>query len=204
MNIWLIPAGYLLGSIPIAWLLTKLLTGQDLRDLGSGNVGVMNTALSSARWAGLLVFLAEIAKGVLAVTASRALGANDMITGLTIISVVVGTRYPIWLGFKGGRGNTAGISALILIAWPAIAIAGIVWVLTRIITNNSFAATRITLLSLPISIGLVTLSIEYTITATVLSLIYLSTQVRTTDDHTIINQRWDSMWEFLISPPRHT
>ena len=60
-------AGYLLGSIPIAWMVAKLVTGKDLRTLGSGNVGVMNVALSVTRWAGLLVFLGEATKVLLAV-----------------------------------------------------------------------------------------------------------------------------------------
>ena len=56
-------AGYLLGSIPIAWIMAKLVTGKDLRTLGSGTVGVMNVALSVTRSAGLLVFLGELFKG---------------------------------------------------------------------------------------------------------------------------------------------
>ena len=50
---------YLIGSIPIAWFLTRLVTGKDLRQMGSGNVGVMNVAVSVHRWDGLLVFLGE-------------------------------------------------------------------------------------------------------------------------------------------------
>ena len=68
---------YLLGSIPVAWLIARWTTGQDLRQMGSGNVGVMNTALSVARWAGLLAFLGEIAKGVLAVVIPQLLGADE-------------------------------------------------------------------------------------------------------------------------------
>jgi glycerol-3-phosphate acyltransferase PlsY len=73
---------YLLGSIPVAWLLARWLTGHDLRRMGSGNVGVMNSALSVARWAGLLVFLTEIAKGLLAVTLPYRWGATEfMVAG---------------------------------------------------------------------------------------------------------------------------
>ncbi len=93
---------YLLGSIPIAWLLTKWVTGQDLRRLGSGNVGVMNTALSASRWAGVVAFVCEAAKGFLAVTIPRSLHQGEIIVSLIVIAVVVGTRWPIWLGFKGG------------------------------------------------------------------------------------------------------
>ena len=91
---WIL-GGYLLGSIPLAWLLTKWTTGKDLRLLGSGNVGVMNTALSAARWVGILVFLGEIGKGVVAVSTPRALGEGEMVTGLLVVAVVAGTRWPI-------------------------------------------------------------------------------------------------------------
>ncbi|MEJ2304686.1 MAG: glycerol-3-phosphate acyltransferase, partial [Anaerolineales bacterium] len=67
MEIILIAVCYLIGSIPTAWIVVKLVTGRDIRTLGSGNVGVMNTALSVTRWAGLLVFVGEAAKGALAV-----------------------------------------------------------------------------------------------------------------------------------------
>ena len=77
MLILFVIGGYLIGSIPVAWILTKLVSGQDLRALGSGNVGVMNTALSVHRWTGALVFLAEILKGVGAVWVSRYFGADE-------------------------------------------------------------------------------------------------------------------------------
>ncbi len=66
MIVGLVLASYLIGSIPVAWILTKLVTGSDLRTLGSGNVGVMNTAASVARWAGALAFAGEAAKGAAA------------------------------------------------------------------------------------------------------------------------------------------
>jgi glycerol-3-phosphate acyltransferase PlsY len=59
----LIAVSYFIGSIPVAWIVTKLVTGQDLRQMGSGNVGVMNVGISVARWAGVLVFLAEADEG---------------------------------------------------------------------------------------------------------------------------------------------
>ncbi len=104
--------GYLIGSIPVAWLLTKLVAGQDLRELGSGNVGVMNTALSVHRWTAALVFCAEILKGALAVLAPRYFGATEFVIGSTVIATIVGTRWSVWLKFRGGRGNTAGAAAL--------------------------------------------------------------------------------------------
>ncbi len=191
---------YGLGSIPEAWLLSRWITGQDLRQMGSGNVGVMNTALSVTRWAGLLVFLAEIAKGFLAVLLPRLFGAGETIVCLSIMGVVIGTRWPVWLGFKGGRGNTAGMAALLLIAYPAPVIALALWILLRLFLQDSFKATRLTILSFPLLLGMVTRSVWFALTGLALSLIYLSAQQAGNDDHLIIKERWKSFWVFLSSP----
>ena len=194
--------GYLLGSIPIAWLVTKLVTGNDLRKLGSGNVGVMNTALSVTRWAGLMVFLGEIAKGVLAVFAGRFLGGEDLTVGLTVLAAVVGTRWPVWLRFKGGRGNSSGAARLALVSWPTLLIAAGVWAVIRIVTRTSFWATRITMLLWPLILLYMTQSWQYLGVGAALSAIYLTTQTRGSDDHLIIKEQWPSFWAFLTGPKR--
>jgi glycerol-3-phosphate acyltransferase PlsY len=198
----LILACYLLGSLPIAWLVAKIVTGQDLRQLGSGNVGVMNVALSVARWAGLLVFLGEASKGVLAIWLARTLGGEEIYLGAAVIATVVGTRWSIWLGGAGGRGNTAGGAALLLVAWPAILAGAAVWTLARVLARSSFWATRITLFLLPFILGLTTQSWWFVLFGFMLSAIYLSTQNPETDDHQIIKERWPNLWAFLTGPPR--
>ena len=198
---WFI-AAYVLGSIPEAWLFARWITGRDLRQAGSGNVGVMNTAISVTRWAGLLVFLIEITKGILAVAIPHLLGASDLILCLSVVGVVIGIRWPIWLRFKGGRANTAGMAAFALISFPALLITLSIWVLARLLMNNSFNATRVTILSLPLSTGLVSHSWGLVLTVLVMSMIYLGAQQPESDDHQIIKQHWTSFWRFLTSPPR--
>lgn len=193
---------YLLGSLPVAWLVTKLVSGQDLRLMGSGNVGVMNTAISVARWAGLLVFLGEASKGVLAVLLARALGGGEIFLGAAVIATVVGTRWSIWLGGAGGRGNTAGAGALLLIAWPAIPAGAAAWTLARVLTRSSFWATRVCLVLAPFILGIVTQSWWFVVFGFILSGIYLSTQNPETDDHQIIKENWPNLWSFLTGPPR--
>jgi acyl phosphate:glycerol-3-phosphate acyltransferase len=193
---------YLLGSIPVAWLLARWITGRDLRRMGSGNVGVMNTALSVARWVGLLVFMTEITKGLLAVTLPRMLGADQAMIGLAVLAAVIGTRWPIWLRFKGGRGNTTGMAALLLISYQSLLVMLAFWVLVRLIVKNSFTASRVTLLSLPLIILMVTHSWWFALIGLALCLIYLNAQKPDSDDHLIIQQHWSSFWDFLTSPPR--
>ena len=193
---------YLIGSIPIAWIVAKLVTGKDLRELGSGNVGVMNVALSVARWAGLLVFLSEGTKGVLAVMISRALVGGEILLGLAIVATVVGTRWPIWLRGEGGRGNTAGAGALLLVAWQAIPLGIAIWILFRLVTQSSFWATRVSLILMPFILGFVTQSWWFVLFGAILTVIYLSTQNPETDDHLIIKERWPNLWAFLTGPRR--
>ncbi|MFQ5857808.1 MAG: glycerol-3-phosphate acyltransferase [Anaerolineae bacterium] len=198
----LIPASYLIGSIPVAWLIAKLVTGEDLRRMGSGNVGVMNTAVSVARWAGLLVFLAEAAKGVLAVVLARSVGTSEVAVGLAVLATVVGTRWPIWLRGAGGRGNTAAMAALLVISWLTLAGALAMWVLVRLFTRSSFTATRIAFLLWPFIFGLVTQSWWSVLLGATFSLAFLSTHRRETDDHLLMKERWPSLRAFLTAPRR--
>jgi glycerol-3-phosphate acyltransferase PlsY len=195
-------AGYLIGSVPIAWIMCKWVTGKDIRILGTGNVGVMNTALNVTRWAGLIVFIAEGAKGILAVVLARELGANEFVISMAVLSTVIGTRWSFWLGFTGGRGNTAGMAALALLSWQAILATALVWLLLRLFIKNSFIATRLTLWLLPIIVAMASHSAAITVMGFGLSLIYLTTQEEWSDDHTILKEHWPSFMAFLISPPR--
>ena len=202
MLIALVAMGYLLGSIPVAWIIAKLVTGQDLRQIGSGNVGVMNTALSVARWAGLLVFFAEASKGMAAVFLARHFDGSDVAVALTVLAAVAGTRWSIWLRGAGGRGNTAGLAAILLLSWPTVVGGLAIWCLARVITKRSFLATRIGLLTWPLLFGLLTHSWWNLLFGAALSLMYLSTQHPETDDHLLIKERWPNLWGFLSGPKR--
>jgi len=194
--------GYLLGSIPLAWLVTRLATGKDLRSLGSGNVGVMNVALNVTRWAGLIVFLGEAAKGLLAVLLARRVSDTPLAIGITVLATVIGTRWMVWLGFAGGRGNTAGLAAMALLSWQTLLIGIGVWALVRLVSRSSFWATRISLLGWPLVFGWLTQSWTYLLFGLALSGVYLTTHRTVSDDHTIIKERWPSLWAFLTGPKR--
>lgn len=194
---------YLIGSIPEAWLITKWVTGQDLRHLGSGNLGVANVALSVARWAGLLVFLIEATKGALSVLFVRTVGGNELLIAAGVLATVAGTRWSVWLKGAGGRGNTAGVGALFIISWKIPLLILIVWILARLITRSSFLATRIGLFSWPIIFVLVTATWWYALFGAAMALIYLESQRKETDDHLLIKEQWPNIWAFLTSPRRN-
>lgn len=202
MNVLYPLAGYLLGSIPVAWLVTKIVTGEDLRGLGSGNVGVTNVALQATRWAGLLVFIAEVSKGVIAVLVPRSLGADELWVYGTVLAAVIGTRWPIWLRFSGGRGNSTGIGAILVLSWHTLALGLPAWLLARLVTGSSFYATRISFVVWPVVFGLLQGSWGAFFFGAILAAVYASTHRRGTDDHLLIKARWSSLIGFLTSPRR--
>ncbi len=202
MTLVYVLAGYLLGSIPIAWLITKLHTGEDLRKMGSGNVGVSNVALSVARWAGLLVFVSEICKGMIVVLVLRYLDASDLQVYATVLAAIIGTRWSIWLSFAGGRGNSVGFGAMLLLSWQTFVLGAAVWILARLISRSSFLATRVSLITWPVIFGLLVGSWLAFIFAGLVALTYLTTHEEGTDDHLIIKEEWPSIIAFLLSPRR--
>ena len=193
---------YLIGSIPVAWLVAKLAGDEDIRDQGSGNAGVMNVAIHVARWAGIIVLLAEAAKGALTVLLAQRWGLSDWMVGLAVVAAVAGTRWSIWLYGEGGRGNTLGVAALLALAWPVVIISLGLWIIVRLLTHSSFWATRAWLLSLPLTLGVVTQSWAYVLMGVLLALLYLSMHKTETDDHAILKKTWPSLWAFITAPPR--
>jgi acyl phosphate:glycerol-3-phosphate acyltransferase len=202
MIVLLILAGYLLGSIPVAWLVTEMATRRDLREMGSGNVGVMNTALSVHRWAGLIVFAAEILKGVLAVLLARRFDGSELAIGLTVLAAIAGTRWPVWLRFSGGRGNTAAAAALTLISWPTVVALTAIYLAARWTSHSNFIAMRVSLLLVPFVFGWLGQSWWWALFGACFSLMFLTTHRPESDDHLLLKARWPTLWAFLTAPPR--
>jgi glycerol-3-phosphate acyltransferase PlsY len=202
MILLLIVVSYFIGSIPVAWIVAKLVTGQDLRQMGSGNVGVMNVGISVARWAGVLVFLAEAAKALVAIALARSWISGDAAIGLAVLATFAGTRWPIWLRGAGGRGNTVAATALFFISWVGALCIGVLWLLISLLTRSSFIATRVNLVAGPVIIGLLTRSWWFLLMGAVFSLLFLTAHQRATDDHLIIKKRWKGLRTFLTMPPR--
>jgi acyl phosphate:glycerol-3-phosphate acyltransferase len=105
--------GYLLGSLPTAYLLGRWKKGVDIRQLGGGNMGALNAARELGRTAGLIVLLVDAAKGSGAVLIARALGVGQIWIYLAGFAAVIGHCWPVFLKFKGGKGaaTTLGICA---------------------------------------------------------------------------------------------
>lgn len=112
-------AAYLVGSIPAAYILVRRFRGLDIRQVGSRNVGALNTFQQVGLWGGLLVLLFDAGKGALAVLAPGRVGAPEWTVYSTAILVVIGHNWPVFLGFRGGKG-AASILGVSLALFPVL------------------------------------------------------------------------------------
>jgi glycerol-3-phosphate acyltransferase PlsY len=113
----LVVGGYLLGSVPTAYLLARWKRGIDIRQIGSGNVGGSNLRATLGVWATITVGLTDIAKGALPVFLGQRSGLGDTTAILAGLAAVVGHDWPPWLGFQGGRGIATTLGVL-LVTFP--------------------------------------------------------------------------------------
>jgi len=108
-------AAYLLGSIPFSFLVGRHY-GVDVRTTGSGNVGATNVMRTAGRTAGVVAFLLDSGKGVLAVLAARGAGQVVAVQAVAAVAAILGHLYPIWLKGRGGKGVATGAGTFLLLA----------------------------------------------------------------------------------------
>lgn len=128
--------GYLLGSVPFGVLLTQALGLGDLRRIGSGNIGATNVLRTGNKGAALATLLLDGGKGAAAVLLARWLGGESaaLVAGG---AAFLGHLYPVWLGFRGGKGVATFLGTAIALAWPlGLGLCGI-WLLTAALSRIS-------------------------------------------------------------------
>ncbi|OCL28030.1 acyl-phosphate glycerol 3-phosphate acyltransferase [Orenia metallireducens] len=142
---------YLLGSIPFALLVVKLVKGVDIREYGSGNVGATNAFRVLGLGLGILVALLDIGKGFIAVSVARYFFADQplllLVAGLLSIA---GHNWPIFLKFKGGKGVATSVGVLISLSPKTILVAFLVWLTVVLITQYVSLASIIAAIVIPI------------------------------------------------------
>jgi glycerol-3-phosphate acyltransferase PlsY len=129
--LWLLPVGaYLLGSIPFGYLIVLASGRGDIRKRGSGNIGATNVARVTGIVLGVTTLVLDGAKGYLAVwLAGRLTDGNIRWMTLAALVALAGHVWPVWLGFKGGRGVATGAAVFIPICWQAVAGSIVVFIL---------------------------------------------------------------------------
>ena len=139
-------ASYLLGSIPFGVVITRALGLGDLRQIGSGNIGATNVLRTGNRAAAAATLILDAAKGAVAVLLARALVGPDA-AQVAALFAFLGHLYPIWLGFRGGKGVATFLGTLLALAWPVGLAACATWAVTA-------AVSRISSLSALVAAGL--------------------------------------------------
>jgi len=142
---------FLLGSVPFGLLLTRLFTGEDVRRVGSGNIGASNVTRAAGRTAGALTLLLDAAKAALPMLLVRALaGAGDQAEGWVVatgLAAFLGHLYPPWLRFRGGKGVATALGVFLVLAplpsLAALGAFGLVYGWTRIPALGSLAGTAV-------------------------------------------------------------
>jgi len=143
-KILLVVAAYLLGSIPFGYLIVRGKSGADIRETGSGGTGATNVSRRAGKAAGVLTLLLDAAKGSVAVLIARAVSGDDWVIAAAAIAVLVGHIFPVWLGFRGGKGVATGVGIFLVLAPIALLCASVVFVaivvLTRYVSLGSMTA----------------------------------------------------------------
>lgn len=128
--------GYLLGSVPMGMLITRLSGHGDLRQVGSGNIGATNVMrVGGLRLAGL-VWLLDMAKAILAVLIGGAIG-GEIFAAWCGFAAVLGHCFPVWLGFHGGKGVSCLFGVILALNPMMFVICGIEWLLVALISGYS-------------------------------------------------------------------
>jgi len=154
MILWLptLALAYLLGSIPFGYLLVRFFRRQDIRDTGSGNIGATNVARSGAKFLGILTLALDLLKGFVAVRIAHHLAhgtpghPSTLMMAAAVVSVL-GHVYPVWLGFKGGKGVASALGVFLAFApWAGLAsftlFVLLVWI-TRYVSLASIIASAV-------------------------------------------------------------
>ena len=128
--------GYLLGSVPFGVLVTRALGLGDVRAIGSGNIGATNVLRTGSKGAALATLLLDGGKGALAVLLARATVPEDA-AQLAGFAAFLGHCFPVWLGFRGGKGVATFLGILLAIAWPVGLAACATWAATAALLRIS-------------------------------------------------------------------
>lgn len=111
-----IPAAYLLGSIPFGIIVARAFGGVDPRNAGSKNIGATNVVRTAGKAAGMLTLLLDVAKGIAPMLALRLLYPEPRLMTLTGLAAIAGHLFPVFLGFKGGKGVATAAGVMFVVS----------------------------------------------------------------------------------------
>jgi glycerol-3-phosphate acyltransferase PlsY len=120
-------SGYLLGSIPFGWVLSRIAGYGDIREIGSGNIGATNVLRTGNKGLAALTLVLDFGKGLAAVAITSHWSEQTALTAG--LFAVIGHMFPVWLGFRGGKGAATALGMLVALCWPVAVIAVAIWLI---------------------------------------------------------------------------
>ncbi len=151
LHVLLVLLAYLLGSIPFGYLIVRVRGGGDVRESGSGGTGATNVTRRAGKWAGVLTLALDALKGLVAVVIARWLIGEETSVNWWVVAAalaaVAGHIFPVWLGFRGGKGVATGLGVFLGLAPLAVLCAVPVFVVvvwaTRYVSLGSMTAAAV-------------------------------------------------------------
>ena len=143
-------AGYLLGSIPFGVILTRAGGAGDVRNIGSGNIGATNVLRTGRKDLALATLLLDAGKGAVALLVARWLFDSDVAAAIAGGAAFLGHLFPVWLGFKGGKGVATFFGLMIAAWWPLGLVAAGLWLLTAALFRISSLSALVASAATPI------------------------------------------------------
>ncbi|ADO41743.1 glycerol-3-phosphate 1-O-acyltransferase PlsY [Ketogulonicigenium vulgare] len=141
--------GYLLGSVPFGILVARVMNLGDLRQIGSGNIGATNVLRTGNKKAAALTLLLDGLKGAVAVLLARAIAGEDA-AQIAALAAFIGHCFPVWLGFKGGKGVATFFGVALALSWPVGLLAAATWLIMAFALRYSSAAALTAALLTPV------------------------------------------------------
>ncbi len=142
--------GYVLGSIPFGLVVTRLAGKGDIRKIGSGNIGATNVLRTGSKWLAALTLVLDCLKATAAILLAQLLFGQ--FTGIyAAAGAMIGHLYPVWLGFRGGKGVATLLGVLIALLWPAALVYAAIWIFLLATLRISSLAGMTAAITAPIS-----------------------------------------------------
>jgi acyl phosphate:glycerol-3-phosphate acyltransferase len=145
---------YLIGSIPFGYLIVRGKIGADIRETGSGGTGATNVSRRAGKAAGVITLVLDALKGSAAVLIAARLTHSDWLVAAAAIAVLVGHIFPVWLGFRGGKGVATGAGVFLVLAPFALLCAGVLFLTIVVSTRYVSLGSMIAAAMIPVLIWL--------------------------------------------------
>jgi acyl phosphate:glycerol-3-phosphate acyltransferase len=153
-EIIIVVVAYLIGSIPFGYLIVRSKVGADVRETGSGGTGATNVSRRAGKAAGILTLVLDALKGSAAVLIARAAAGDEWVITAAAIAVIAGHIFPVWLGFRGGKGVATGVGVFLILAPVALLCAGVIFVAIVAFTRYVSLGSMIAAVLIPVLVWL--------------------------------------------------